>query len=160
MRSDPRRRQALLRRRGDSAGFSMVEMLVTMLILTVVLVGLAALQLQVVRGVTTSRHSDEATRLGQGVLERYMTRPLTAIVPPGACVESVWCTELQRDNVTPMANVDVTGLAPGVFTVQSMIETFGTPATKIVTVRVMWSENTSGAGFNASTVVLSTRRAP
>jgi prepilin-type N-terminal cleavage/methylation domain-containing protein len=163
MRSDPasgRRRSG-----GSSAGFSMVEMLVTMLILTIVLVGLAALQLQVVRGVTVSRHSDEATRLGQSVLERYMTlaKPLDGILgikPPGACVESVWCTELKRDGITAMAGVDVSGESPGPFTVQSMIETYGVPATKIVTVRVLWSESSTGPGYNASSVLLSTRRAP
>jgi len=153
------RRPAGARRRGAARGFSMVELLVTLLILTIVLVGLAALQLQVMRGVTSSRRSDEATRLGQAVIERYIA---TAPTLWGADTAPAWFRQLQTDGASQMTNVDVTGQGfnTGPFTVEAMIETL-LDTSRLVTVRVSWADAVTGAATPLPAyVVLTTRRAP
>ena len=66
-------------RASRSGGFTMIELLITMLILTIVLMGLAALQVNTIRQVTASRRANEATRLASSVIERYRHTPYTSL---------------------------------------------------------------------------------
>ncbi len=150
------------RARNSRQGFSLVELLVTLLILTVVLLGLAALQLQVVRGVKVSRRSDQATRLGQGVLERYLLMPAARLRPsvPGPG----WFAPTRRDGTSPMDNVGPDGESSGPFKVRCMIEQVREPSTgavngMLITVKVEWVETATGQGALPTSVVLTTRRA-
>ena len=65
----------------QQAGFTIMEVLMTMLMLSVSLVGLSALQLQSIRQVTDTRRAGEALRLAKAVVEGY-TLIAYARIPP------------------------------------------------------------------------------
>jgi Tfp pilus assembly protein PilV len=138
----------------------MVELLVTMLLLTIALTGLAALQLYSVRQVTASRRANEATRLGQSVIERYMTMPIASLPAPGTPPD--WEHELKKDGSTTMVNVGVDGESDGPYTVEHLTESLGTK-TMLVTVRVTWKDVPLGAPPDPTArtleVMMSTQRA-
>ena len=127
-------------RAGHDGAFTMVELLVTMVLLTIALLGLTALQVSVIKQGTASRGMAEATRLAQLVLERYHTMPyaqVTAFAP-----KDTWVTELKRDGVSTMVGVGPNGESDGPFTVQSFHESVG--AGELVTVRVAWNAGQRG----------------
>ena len=116
----------------------MVELLVTILVLSVVLVGLAALQVSVIRQVTGSKSASEATRLAETVMERYKSMPyadLVSFTPKGT-----WFTEIGRDGRSQMTNVGSDGEPGGPFTVESLHE--GVGGGELVSVRVTWTSGT------------------
>lgn len=119
-------------RASRSGGFTMIELLITMLILTIVLMGLAALQVGTIRQVTASRRANEATRLTATVVERY--RHMAFDTLPGDTGGFI----PQQKNLTDMTLVGVDGHSDGPFTVEHMIETVGT--TRVITVRVKWKD--------------------
>jgi prepilin-type N-terminal cleavage/methylation domain-containing protein len=129
----------------SSAGFTMVELLMTMLLLSIVLMGLIALQVTTIRQVTSARRANEAVRLATSVLERHQRMTLgdiSVIVPVGA-----WNTLLKKDQVSPMANVGVDGESAGPYTVDRMVETsvVGGIPFYLITIRVTWLDITPGA---------------
>jgi len=149
-RTPPRRSHA------GAAGFTMVELLVTMLLLCIVLVGLAALQVHAIRNVTSSRRTNEAIRLGQSVIERY--RQMTT--PPAASGTGDWEPERGRDGAT-MVNVGADGESNGPYTVDTFIEDSG--GSRLITVRVKFMELTpTGAAttYKEQQIYISTFKAP
>jgi prepilin-type N-terminal cleavage/methylation domain-containing protein len=123
------------------SGFTMVELLVTMVLLTIVLLGLAALQVGVIRQVSASRRASEATRLGQAILEeRYLATGYGNIALRG------WTPELKRDGAATMTRVGGDGESPGPYTVDTLVESAGGLSAKVVTVRVSWTDMASGTG--------------
>ena len=58
-------------RPNDEGGFTMTELLVTMILLAITLAGLAGLQINAVRRVTEAKRGTEALRLAESVLARY-----------------------------------------------------------------------------------------
>jgi prepilin-type N-terminal cleavage/methylation domain-containing protein len=149
----------LKRPREKDSGFSMVELLVTMLLLTIALVGLAALQLYSVRQVGASQRANEATRLAQSVIERYMTLPLASIPATGGA----WAYVLKKDGGTTMVNVGPDGESDGPYTVEHLTESLPSGAV-LVTVRVRWKDVPLGAPVDPTArtleVLMSTQRAP
>lgn len=130
----------------DEGGFTMMELLVTMVLLAIVLTGLAALQLSVIKQVTVSSRAAEATRLAQLVMQRYESMPyatLAAFSPKGT-----WFPELRRDGVTTMANVGTNGENDGPFIVESLHETSN--GAELVVVRVRWTNITRGLEADAT----------
>ena len=143
MTARPNRRRA----RGQR-GFTMIELLMTMLILTIVMTGLAALQLTAVRQVTDSKRGSEALRLGQMVMER-----LTVLGYSNSLLGDsggAW-TPAQNADGQAMTNVKVNGLnnlttgeINGPYTVTYMVE--DRPGNrKVITVKVTWLDTQSGA---------------
>lgn len=124
-----------------SAGFTIVEVLMTMLLLMVVMLGLTALQLTTIRQVTNSKLAAEGTRLAQLALEHYQTIDYANIVDTGG----VWSTEMKRDGVTPMQGVGADGQSDGPFTVRTMIESPAAGGSRLITVRVSWLSVERGA---------------
>ena len=123
-----------------AAGFTMIELLVTMLLLTVVLTGLAALQLHSIRQVTSSRRANEATRLAQAQVERFRAMAFTQLPPSGASWQ-----QLNNAAGQPMLNVSVNGEQGGPFSAHVFVEDPGsTPARRIITVRVSWLDVSPG----------------
>ncbi len=112
----------------------------TMLLLTVVLTGLAAMQVQVIRQVGGSRRANEATRLAQAIIERYKAMAFNEINNPPLL--PVQWRLVKNAEGKDMRNVGVDGVSPGPFTVQEMLENVGTR--KLITVRVSWLATSAG----------------
>jgi len=137
----------------------MIEILVSLLILTIVLLGLAALQIFAIRQVTGSKRANEATRLGQMVIERYQqmrTGDITTTLD--------WNTETNQDG-QPMSGVGADGKPPGPYTVDGYIEAGGLGGTSLmITVRVTWLDLSPGPGgagtYQNMHVFLNTMRSP
>ena len=149
------RRQRFARR---AAGFTMVELLVTMLLLAIVLCGLAALQVATIRNVSGSRRSSEALRLGQAVVEGYRVKSMTEIAsePQGA-----WHYVIDR-GAQQMSNISADGTSKGPYSVQSLIEDLG-GGVRLITVKVTWTDLAPGTGalaYKELNVMLSTTRFP
>ena len=116
----------------------MTEVLISMLLMAIMMTGLAALQLGTIRQVMDNKRYEGATRLAEGVLERFRTLD-SAALPPAASPPQ-WVIVNNRDNVA-MQGVDVDGVSRGPFTVQVLAEDVG-PG-RLLTVRVSWLQ-TSG----------------
>ena len=121
---------------GDPAqqGFTMLEVLMTMLILTIVLLGLAALQVATIRQVTLARNASAGLRLGQSIIEKY--RRLDFIDLPGTTSPD-WEPVFKKDGVTKMENVGDDGEKAGPFTVNQFMEV-ATNGDRLITIRVTW----------------------
>ena len=126
-------------------GFTMMEVLMTMLLLTIVMVGLAALQIATIRQVTLTRRANGALRLGQGIVERFQT--LSFIDLPST-TSPTWEPVFKRDGSTPMQNVAEDGESSGPFTVNQLVE-IATNGDRLVTVRVQWTDLMPGATASA-----------
>jgi prepilin-type N-terminal cleavage/methylation domain-containing protein len=142
------------------AGFSMIELLVTMLLLAIVLVGLAALQVTTIRQVTGSKLSSQASQLAQMVLSRHETRPFADLL--GFTPQGTWVRELKKDTVTEMKQVGVDGESQGPFTVDTLVETVGGGV--LINVRVTWTslhrgvESTPSQQYRQFKVTMSLQR--
>lgn len=140
----------------------MTELLVTMLLLTFVVVGLAALQVSTIKQVTASKSAGEATRLAQMMLERYKMMPYANLA--GFSPKGTWYTEKKKDTVTDMVQVGVDGESDGPFTVQSLHESVSDG--ELVTVRVTWLginrgiENVPAQQYRTRNVTMSLQRYP
>jgi Tfp pilus assembly protein PilV len=134
----------------------MVELLVTMLLLTIVMVGLAALQVAAIRNVTGGRRTSEAMRLAQATIENYKIGPM----PVSA---AAWQEVYDRSN-SPLTNVGADGFSHGPYTVKAFIEDVGT--SRLITVKVSWLDvsaatpTASGYDYEEFNVILSTLRYP
>ena len=159
--TDPR----ILRQCSTPSGFTMIELLVTMLLLTVVLLGLAALQVHTIRSVTSSKRANEATRLCQAMVERYRSMQFNRVQ---SLAGTNWTIPTNSAN-QPMKEVQVDGVtAPGPFTVQQLVEDVSTPGSQrlLITVRVSWLDTSTGNNPNPGQqyrmldVVMTTQRTP
>lgn len=121
-------------------GFTMMELLVTMVLLTIVLTGLAALQVSVIRQVTVSDRAAEATRLAQMAMQRYEAMPIADL--RSFSPKDTWFNELRRDGTSPMSGVGADGQSDGPFTVQSFHENVA--GAELVVVRVRWTQINRG----------------
>lgn len=119
----------------------MMEILMTLLLLTVVLMGLAALQISTIRQVSLARRANGALRLGQIVVERFQAQEfaqLSAVASPD------WEPVFKRDMITPMTGVSENGEGTGPYTVQQLIE-IPTNGDRLITVRVSWLDVMPGS---------------
>jgi len=134
------------RQTSRSDGFTMIELLMTMLILTIVLLGLAALQVGTIRRVTASRRANEAMRLSQTLLERY--RHINCAALPNEDPGGPTWVAAQRVTTTgsyDMTNVSVDGANFGPYSVEEWVEDIGTD--KVITIRAKWiSQERDNAG--------------
>lgn len=159
-----RQRIRQLRRARGERGFTMIELLITMLLLTIVMTGLAALQLTAVRQVSNSKRGSEAMRLGQMVLERLTALGFTHT----DLVPTSWIPAKNADGQS-MINVKVNGLnstttgeRDGPYSVNYMVELVSTR--KVITVKVTWLDTQSGADpsqrYAVRSITLVTQMAP
>jgi hypothetical protein len=119
-----------------------------MLLLTITLTGLAALQLNTIRTVTVSRRGNEATRLAQSLIERYRTSSFANLPPAGG-----WTIEL-NDNNAQMISVGVDGTTGGPFTVERLVEDLDGGRQRLITIKVSWLDQPQVS----QSVLLSLRR--
>jgi Tfp pilus assembly protein PilV len=129
---NPRRRR---RPAGGAGGFTMVELLMTMLLLTIVLTGLAALQVGTIHRVTASRKANEATRLCQTIVERYR---FAASATYPVDTSNNWVAQANPATGGYTWNADANGDGP--FEVHEYVEdvTVGTQTHKAITVKCSW----------------------
>lgn len=107
-------------RRPGTAGFTMVEVMIAVLLTAIAMVGLIALYNSETRASGTSRHAMEATVLAQDQLERLRTEPVVA-------------------GTLSQANINETNTGTGIFTRSWTV----TPAASWtdLTVTVSWTED-------------------
>lgn len=145
----------------NQAGFTMTEILITLVILSFSMVALAALQIQAIRQVTTTKRANGATRLAQMVIGNY--KQMTFSQLPNPLPEPGW----ERETVSgqPLTNVDTNGKGTGPYSVDRLIEAL--PGNRrLVTVRVTWlatsvgGESGQGTPYKTESVVLTTQKVP
>jgi prepilin-type N-terminal cleavage/methylation domain-containing protein len=130
-------------RNRSSQGFSLIEMMIAMTILGFGLMGIAAMQINVMRGSQGSRDLTAAVGIARGQLEQ-LTRldwsdiPVAAWTLPAAATSRVDSSVQQNDQVY-MVDQRVTALVVG--------------QTRTIDVRVSWADPRRGnRTFNLSTV--------
>lgn len=146
-----------------SAGFTMIELLVAMLILAVALTGLAALQLSTIRNVTDAERYAGATRLAEGVIARYKVESLNNIRSMSVPDPPEWTIEVARDG-QPMRNIGISGEGPGPYTVQRLVEDL-TGGRRLITIRVTWLQtgvstaDGGAAAYRTNSLMMTLQRA-
>ncbi|MCA9666152.1 MAG: prepilin-type N-terminal cleavage/methylation domain-containing protein [Myxococcales bacterium] len=139
------------RRAGEQGGFTIMELLVSMLLMSIVIVGLTGLQLQAIRQATRTRRANEATQLASSRAEHYRTVGYDTIV------STIGAWPVAKNHLgTEMRNVGVDGVSKGPYTVQELIEVLTNR--KIITVRVTWLSADSQRRLLSAT--MTTHRAP
>ncbi|MBW2235137.1 MAG: prepilin-type N-terminal cleavage/methylation domain-containing protein [Deltaproteobacteria bacterium] len=129
-----RRLRAARRRRREEgrAGFTLLEVVIALGVLTFGLLGVAAMQLYSLRQGQVGKHTTQASILAQDQVENLMRSTFTALVPTGG-----W------QNVTTVTNSIVTnsGTREDVaFSVDQRISNVTVGFTKSVDVRVTWAD--------------------
>ncbi|MFH1130278.1 MAG: prepilin-type N-terminal cleavage/methylation domain-containing protein [Pseudomonadota bacterium] len=139
----------------SSSGFTFVEVLMTMLLLTIVLVGLASLQVFTIREVTGSQRTSSALRLGQAMIEHWKINHFAL------SADTDWTIQTNQNN-SEMKNVGVNGVSPGPFTVERFIEAVpGMPLYRI-SIRVSWQalQRDTQNNYQTENLVVSTMARP
>jgi prepilin-type N-terminal cleavage/methylation domain-containing protein len=128
----------------EAGGFTMIEVLITMLLLTVVLLGLAALQITTIRQATLSKRANGALRLAQGIAERIQGTPFHRLYLWGNSSSPDWESVKKKDGITDMTNVGEDGESNGPFTAHYLYELIPTTGDRLYTVRVTWLDVAPG----------------
>lgn len=139
----------------------MLEVLVSMLLLCIVLVGLTALQLTTIRQNVSSQRSAEAARLAQSRIENFQT-PTPLPLATGA--NTSWHTALNKNGVG-MQNIAADGLTtPGPYTVWERSEADAATSQTVFSVRITWldvmrNNNTDNTmQYDTRELIISTKR--
>jgi len=112
-----------LRRSKKSKGFSLIEVLIALVILSISLLALAGLMVQSTRNSSWGSHLTEAATLAQDRLERFRAvRPQTDIPEGGP------------------NNDQVTGSSGIVYTRTWTVTTNGTATARTITITVTWTD--------------------
>lgn len=143
----------------ESGGFTLVEILVSIILFSVMMLGLMAFQLTTIRMVTVSRQSGEALRLAQSRIENYRSLPFNQL--PAATPS--WYNPFKRDGVHTMVNVSTDGETDGPYTVWEMVED-NANGSRNISVRISWTDgsvsSTSANPSQTRDLVLSLARMP
>jgi type IV pilus assembly protein PilV len=130
--------------RRPQRGFTLVEILVTLVVISVGLLGIAALQLTTLRGNQESYVRSQASVLANDIMDRMRANPL-------AVRRGEYVVELnETESVNPRAAADLTAwqasidqlLPGGIDTAAGMIVRDG----NVVTVTIQWRERPEGTG--------------
>lgn len=112
-----------MRRLAKSKGFSLIEVLIALVILSISLLALAGLMVQSTRNSSWGSHMTEAATLAQDRFERFRAvRPQTDI-PEGA------------------NNDQVTGASGIVYTRTCTVTTNGTSTARTITITITWTDS-------------------
>jgi len=124
----------------SQAGFTMIEILVSMLLLAIVITGLAGIQVASIRQATASKTTTEAKSLAQQIFEQYRTMPFATL----QTMESVgeWTAHLDFSGEA-MTRVNARGQRPGNFNVDRFINNGGSGGL-LVMIRVTWTDVADG----------------
>lgn len=122
--------RALRKRREE--GFTLIEVLVTMLLLAITFLGLAAIQISVIRNVGFSRSASEATRLAQSRIEFYQSMTFASVntfVTTAPRTTGAW--------IKVAENVAADGVNPGPYRLEDRADPVG-PTVWVITARATW----------------------
>lgn len=116
-------------RGGPDEGFTLIEIMISLTVLLIGIVGILALQVSITREGSFSRHTTEASVVGEQYMEILMVRPTSSYPASGASESNTF------------SDVDSQGVEDndGPFEVVSSIATEGTIATLSIT--VTWQEH-------------------
>ena len=137
----------------------MTEVLVTMLLLTITLTGLAGLQVQFIRQVTSSRRAAEATRLAQSTVDRYLSMDLPLLQAMAVDTPDWVIPDKRSAPGEAMKDVGVDGVKAGPFTVKQLIEN-AADGRIMITIMVTWidgSINSTGGTKELNVMVAAQR---
>jgi Tfp pilus assembly protein FimT len=126
------------RRARQQAGFTMIELLITMLLLMIVILGLTALQITTIRQVTSAQRGNEASQLAHTQIELIKTLPLGTV---NAYPKDQWQMVMRRDLSSQMVNVGGDGESPGPYSVQRLVQQDAATQHLVITIRVSWVDS-------------------
>jgi len=139
-------------------GFTMIEILVSMLLLGIVITGLAGIQVASIRQAVASKTTTEAKSLAEQIFDQYRTMPFSSLQAMNPVGE--WTPHLDFSG-QPMTQVDARGQQPGNFNVERFINTGGSGGL-LVMIRVQWTDvadgNYNNAKYQQRQVLLSMER--
>lgn len=147
-------------------GFTMVELLMTMLLITIVMLGLAAIQVSTIRQVNASSDAVGATELAEKRLGYWRSVDEATVLAEASNSFNIALDPLTNNQ---LRNVSSSGAGDGPFTIWEMIETQPRPIGGgnyyIVTVRVTWlaqgmNQNASATNdkYQQESIMLTTQR--
>jgi len=93
--------QQMLRRRHGNAGFTLVEMVVAMLVISVGLLGLMTVQMRSIATVGLAGQRQNATALGNRAMEQMRALPYGTVTGGMACSDLSTTTDANLTNITP-----------------------------------------------------------
>jgi prepilin-type N-terminal cleavage/methylation domain-containing protein len=142
-------------RRRRARGFTIIELLVSMALATIGLLGLLALQVTATRGNANSREFIEAVGIAQERIEAVEVAPYNTIsqLAEGTCTQPI------TGGSTVTINGSATAYWPTTYTRCTMVKGNADGLTTNVKVVVQWTDYTNIAGWNHY-VTLETTRSP
>jgi Tfp pilus assembly protein PilV len=118
----------IIRRLQDRGGFTLVEIMIAVFVLTVALIGLISVTVMIINGNDFSRRMTTATTLAKDKLEQVKRLPYTSVTV----------------GTTDYFNADSSAGASGAYFTRVMTVTDNTPAANMRTVQVVVSWNWGG----------------
>jgi prepilin-type N-terminal cleavage/methylation domain-containing protein len=146
----------MVRRRRDR-GFTIIELLVSMALASIGLMGLLALQVSAIRGNALSRNFLEASGIAQQIMEQAAETPYASLstLVAGSCIAS------NNPTVPPSGTLvnftSITGETTTAYTYCTIV-TAGTTSTFVQTL-VRWTESTNTSSVTHN-IWMTTVRAP
>jgi type IV pilus assembly protein PilV len=137
-----------------SAGFTLIEVLIAMLVLAVGLLGLAGLQVISLRNNQSAYNRSQATQLAYDMADRIRANPsdanklensayvaVTPAVFQSSCNSSPGCIpELMAQNDRALWNANIISTLGSISTGSVNVD----PITRIFTITINWDDNRSG----------------
>ncbi len=124
-------------RRPRSEGFTLLEIVITLGILAIGLLGLAVMQLEAMRGGYTGRHTTEGDAIARTQVEQAERQPWATLSPTGGWVAPPW---LPAGTVTHQVKDSATTFDEMVYTVRWRTTDLLAGSTRAVDVQVTWNE--------------------
>lgn len=113
----------------DREGFTLVEVMIAVFVLTVALLGLISVTVMIIKGNDFSKRTTTATTLAKDAIEQVKKRPYNAVTP---------------GTTTDYRNADSSVGSSGAYFTRVMTVTDNTPTTNMKTVQVVVSWNWGG----------------
>jgi type IV pilus assembly protein PilV len=126
-----------IQRRPRSEGFTLLEIVITLGILSVGLLALAVMQLEAMRGGYTGRHTTEGDAIARTQVEQAERQPWATLAPTGGWVAPPW---LPGGTVTHQVKDSSSTYDEMVYTVRWRTTDLATADLRSVDVQVTWSE--------------------
>lgn len=125
----------------NQKGFTLLEILITLMILSIGLLGMAEMQVVAIRANCTSKNFTSATILAEGKIENLKANGFLSL----------------SNGTTTETNIDETGASGGIFTRVTTTTNYASSLyMKQITVTVSWTEMSKAYSISANTVLSKT----